>query len=296
MRRRNTLIVIGAAVLVLIAGGAFWFTAAPHPTSPAIAAAPGRPGQAGSSSTPAPFTSLSTAQIAVLPEARYNAVIPALIAYSSPTSKAASYTTYSTRVDTPIYGSDHSRPVARFAAKNFMALPTVIVAVKSDGPWTLVLTPARQGLPSEHHDDAPAQTVGWVRTSSLTKMAALDKRVVVSASAQTLTIQTTAGVVLSTYRIGVGTRKTPSPTGVTGYIEAKYLDATQGEPKYPIQLTSLHSTVADNPYGGKDGGLIALHWGIVGDGVVSHGCLRLTPAAITAVNLLPLGTSVSIVK
>ncbi|WP_196830624.1 L,D-transpeptidase [Frigoribacterium sp. CG_9.8] len=71
----------------------------------------------------------------------------------------------------------------------------------------------------------------------------------------------------------------------------------RGHPQtvYPIQLASLHSSAADEPYGGNDGGLIGVHYNPVATGDVSHGCVRLSKEAITAVNRLPLGTLINIV-
>ncbi|MGN6503269.1 MAG: L,D-transpeptidase family protein, partial [Pseudolysinimonas sp.] len=89
----------------------------------------------------------------------------------------------------------------------------------------------------------------------------------------------------------VGGPQTPTPTGVVGYLQARYLDPAQGQSAYRIQLTSLHATAADEPYGGDDGGLIGVH---LGSGS-SHGCVRLGAAAIAAVDALPRGTPVRIV-
>lgn len=92
---------------------------------------------------------------------------------------------------------------------------------------------------------------------------------------------------------GIGAAATPTPTGVTGYLQARYLDPGQAQSN-PIQLTSLHSAAADEPYGGHDGGLIGVHFNTTATGTASHGCIRLAPAAITAVNALPVGTPITI--
>jgi lipoprotein-anchoring transpeptidase ErfK/SrfK len=60
-------------------------------------------------------------------------------------------------------------------------------------------------------------------------------------------------------------------------------------------LTSLHSSAADEPYLGHDGGLIGVHYNATATGNVSHGCVRLNVAAINAVNALPLGTLITFV-
>ncbi len=101
---------------------------------------------------------------------------------------------------------------------------------------------------------------------------------------------------MAVFSIGVGTPSTPTPTGVTGYLQAQYLDSAQGQSVFPIVLTSLHSASADEPYSGTDGGLIGLHFFAESDGAVSHGCLRLSADAIAAVNQLPIGTPTSITE
>ena len=69
----------------------------------------------------------------------------------------------------------------------------------------------------------------------------------------------------------------------------------QGQSEHRIQLTSLHATGSDEPYGGADGGLIGIHYQAQASGAVSHGCIRLSAEAVAAVDALPLGTPVRIV-
>ena len=88
------------------------------------------------------------AQIANLPEAKYSAVIPGLIAYTASSALVKTTTAYTLHSDTAIYGKDRAAPVARFSANNFLSKKSVIVPVTFDGEWVLVLTPARQALPS----------------------------------------------------------------------------------------------------------------------------------------------------
>ncbi|MFF9564461.1 L,D-transpeptidase [Leifsonia sp. NPDC014704] len=244
----------------------------------------------------ADYTEPTPDEIAALPEARYDAVIPGLMAYTSAKVPAVSRDVYVISTDTAIFDSA-KRPVARFAFRNFAGRPTVIVPVEIDGPWALVMTPARQRLPSQAGGSAPAQTAGWVRTSSLKKAAPepLERHVVIAASSQTLAIQEFDGTTLQSFGVAVGASGTPTPTGVTGYLQERYLDPEQGQTTYPIELTSLHSSAQDEPFRGEDGGLIGMHYFPSHDGTVSHGCIRLSAEAITAVNRLPLGTSVTIV-
>ncbi len=247
---------------------------------------------AGATSGATAYSAPTPAQVDALPEARYDAVIAGLMAYSSATVPRAATAAYSLRADTALYGDDRVTPVARLDAKNFMGVDTVVVPVRSDGDWTLVMTPARQKLPSESGGAAAAQTAGWIRTSAIAVAHQLKQHIVVSVSRQTLSIVGDDGSVVHSFRAGVGTTTTPTPVGVSGYLEARYTDPSQGEALYPIQLTSLHSSAADNPYGGTDGGLIGIHYNAVASGAVSHGCIRLSVAAISAVNALPLGTVV----
>lgn len=239
-------------------------------------------------------TALTSEQIAALPEARYDAVVAGLLPYASAEVPEVSHAVYTISSDTPIYNDAHT-PVARFAFLNFAGRPTVIVPVRADGLWTLVMTPARQKLPSEANGLAPAQTAGWVHTDALHRTSTLASRVVISTGEQRLRIENFAGTVEQSFGVGVGAPGTPTPTGVTGYLQERYLDSQQGQTTYPIQLTSLHASTKDEPFQGEDGGLIGMHYFRSNSGSISHGCIRLSEEAVTAVDALPLGTSVTIV-
>jgi lipoprotein-anchoring transpeptidase ErfK/SrfK len=234
---------------------------------------------------------ISAAALAALPAARYDAVIAGLMPYTGPASSIAGR--YRLASDAPLFGADRRTPVARMTAKDFLGAATTVVVAGRSGPFSLVLTPARVSLPSTSGGTAPAQSAGWIQTSALQRVGDLDERIVISVRAQKLTIVRGTSDVAA-FPVGVGTPGTPTPTGVTGYLQARYLDPRQGETVYPIQLTSLHSSSADEPYGGDDGGLIGVHFNAVNSGAVSHGCVRLSEAAIEAVNALPLGTPITI--
>jgi len=268
-----------------------------HSAAPAVPVATATVPSASPSATPAvdSYVSPSAAVLAAAPEARYNSVIAGLQSYENTTVPAASATVYRLAADTPIYADNRSTLVGRFSGANFLGDPTVIVPVKIVGAWALVLTPARNMLPSTHDNLASAQTAGWVRFSALVNPVVLTQRIEISVSHGTLTIEGFNGTASASFTVAVGTTATPSPSGVTGYLQARYLDPAQEQTVHPIQLTSMHSAVADNPYGGKDGGLIGVHFFSTTSGAISHGCIRVPVAAITAINLLPLGTSVTIV-
>lgn len=282
-RRRRRLIayVAGGLVVAAAAGTGIVLTTG----GGEVVAAAVAPAAADGYRTPAATTTSK------LPAAVYDAVIPGLIPWTS-VDVAGITRTATLDADAPLYGADREQPVGRLQAKNFLGEPTTIVPVKTSGPWTLVLTPARVQLPSKADENAAAQSAGWIRTTLLTKGHTLDARVSVSVGKQTLTI--TRGDQTVSYKVGVGTPDAPTPTGVTGYLQARYLDPAQGQSTYPIQLTSLHSAAQDEPYKGSDGGLIGAHYADTATGAVSHGCIRLTHAAIAAINQLPLGTPITI--
>jgi len=243
------------------------------------------------------LSKLSAAQLAALPEARYDAVIAALL---PAVGAADADTAYRLKKDTVVYAADRATPTARLAARDFLGEPSVVVPVESSGDWLRVLTPARQRLPSTGANSAgtnslgalaPAQTSAWLRADSLSSPTMLVSRIIVSVSAQTLRI---IGVGSRTWPVGVGAPGTPTPVGVTGYLQARYRDAVQGQAEHPIQLTSLHSTAADEPFGGNDGGLIGIHFQASASGARSHGCIRVPLEALAAVDALPLGTLITI--
>lgn len=239
-----------------------------------------------------PSAPVVSVPIANLPEARYDAVVPGLIPITGvlPTSSLQIATI---KQDIALFDANRDRAVARLAAKDFLATPTTVVVARSERGWSLILTPARQALPSTSSGHAPAQSAGWARSSELHALHSPTARIDVSIGSQSLSI--TEGGVTTKFNVGVGTPENPSPANVTGYLEARYLDPSQGQSRYPIQLTSLHSQAVDSPFG-STGGLIGIHFEAIATGQVSHGCIRLPAEAITAVNRLPLGTPITIVQ
>ena len=287
---RNTALAVGAGAVaaaalatVLIVGTASRGDEAPR-SDRAAAGAPSPEASAGGG-LPA------TAEIA---EARYDAVIPALPA--APAGIDPASTQIGTlAVDAVVSAEPGGVPVAFLAGKNFLDEPTtVLVLARRDDGWSQVMTPARSSLPSED-PGAPAQTAGWIRTDTLRTTTPVSQRVVIALGSQTLSVIDADGATRS-YPVGVGAEDTPTPVGVTGYLQARYLDPAQGQTEHRIQLTSLHSTASDEPFGGTDGGLIGIHYNRTNTGAVSHGCLRLDAEAISAVDALPLGTPITVVE
>jgi hypothetical protein len=289
LRTRTLWTTVGIAAAVVVAGAI---------TVPLVAgghrAVAGAGPTASASATPdAPAVPhVGAAALAALPEAQYSAVIGGLMPFDR---TVTSDTVFQLRADAPLFGTARKAPVARFAAKDFLQQPTTVVGLQREGDWELVLTPARQQLPSASGGaGAAAQTSAWVPVASLRKISTPAARLVISTKDQSVSIVSASGTVTKRFDAGVGTADTPTPTGVTGYLEQRYVDPSQGTGDHPIQLTSLHSSAADEPYGGHDGGLIGLHWNATTSGAVSHGCVRLDAEAVAAVNALPLGTLVTV--
>ncbi|MET0991515.1 MAG: L,D-transpeptidase [Lacisediminihabitans sp.] len=262
----------------------------PSSTTPTAAATPAIASPSPAAPSPA---AAAPVDLAALPEARYDAVIPGLLGYSSPLIPDLSRVAYSLRADAPLSAEPGAPPIARFAATNFLGEPTVVVRVALQGRWALVLTPARSALPSQSGGAAPAQTAGWIPVEALVHPVTLRQHIVISLSRQELAI-VAGDTVEQSFAVGVGTTSTPTPQGVTGYLQARYLDPAQHQDRYPVQLSSLHSAAADEPFGGTDGGLIGVHYERTATGAVSHGCVRLSAEAVRAVDSLPLGTPITI--
>ncbi|WP_025157897.1 L,D-transpeptidase [Leifsonia aquatica] len=287
--RRPALPLVVLAVALLAGGGLSGCAGGGTPTATGTRTA----GTSTPSSTPDAGITLTPAQVIVLRPAVHNAVIPELLAAPAEIGDA---TTYALTGEAPLFGDDRSTPVARLAARDFLHETTTVVIVRTDGAWALALTPARRILPSTATTEpAPAQTAGWVPLSYLNDPRPVENRIEISTSEQRLSILDRSGAVTATFPVGVGTPDTPTPTGVTGYLQARYLDPDQGQSTHRIQLTSLHATASDEPYEGDDGGLIGIHYQPVSSGAISHGCVRMDAAGIDAVDALPLGTLVTIV-
>ncbi|MFJ3384382.1 MULTISPECIES: L,D-transpeptidase [unclassified Curtobacterium] len=288
MRKRTLWTSVSIAAAAVVAAGALAV-----PLLGSTPTAPVATSSASASAAPVPSVpSVSAAALAALPEAQYSAVIGGLMPFGR---TVTTDTVFHLRADAPLFGSDRRAPVARFAAKDFLEQPTTVVGLRREGPWELVFTPARRQLPSAAGTaGAAAQTSAWVPVASLTTVSTPTSRVRISTKDQTVSIVTASGAVQKSFSAGVGTADTPTPTGVTGYLEQRYVDPTQGTGDHPIQLTSLHSAAADEPYGGHDGGLIGMHWNAATSGAVSHGCVRLDADAVAAIDALPLGTLVTV--
>ena len=229
----------------------------------------------------APYSAPTPAEIAALPAASWDAVIPGLLP-STAGPADFSKTPFTLTADSSLYGAGLRTPVAVLPKISSIAnQPTVVVVSEQKGAWTRILTPARSSLPSQD-PNAPAQTAAWIRTDRLIAGKPLTTRVVISLSHLTLDLVVVAsGAVAATFPVAVGAAETASPVG-TGFVESRYSDPVNQPELGVISLTSLHSTAGDSPFG--PGGLIAIHRYPRLVGAVSHGCFRISDS--TAANVI----------
>ncbi|MFC4243844.1 L,D-transpeptidase [Gryllotalpicola reticulitermitis] len=288
---RRTWIVAAAVVVVMGAAACGWaFVARPGPAPAGAARAlPALPAAPRAAAAP-----LSAAQVAALPEAAYDQVIAGLVPVASTAVEAVQLGALSAAA--PLFDAAGTKPVARMQVAGPFGDPNPIVAIARTSDWALVLTPARQALPSTSADGtAAAQSAGWMPTRYITGLGPAGARIRVDLGSRSLVIER-QGAPDQRFPVAIGAADTPTPTGVTGYLEARFVDSAAGTGTTPIQLTSLHTTTDDDPAGGRCGGLVALHWWPKASGAVSRGCLRLSPAALAAVDKLPLGTPITIAE
>ena len=240
----------------------------------------------------ASYSAPTPAEIADLPTASWDAVIPGLLP-STAGPADFSKTSFTLAADSALYGADLRTAVAVLPKISSIAdQPTVVVASEQDGPWTRILTPARRSLPSQD-PNAPAQTAAWIRTDRLVAGKPMTTRVVISLSRLTLAlVDVASGAVTATFPVAVGAASTASPVG-TGFVESRYSDPVNQPELGVISLTSLHSTAADAPFG--QGGLIAIHRYPRSVGRVSHGCYRVSDVTAAAfIAKVPVGSIVTV--
>ena len=240
----------------------------------------------------APYSAPTPAELAVLPTASWDGVIPGLLPSTAGPADFAP-TSFTLTADSALYGSDVQTPIAVLDKTSSIAdQPTVVVVSEQKGAWSRILTPARRSLPSRD-PAASAQTAAWIRTDRLIAGEPMTTRVVISLSHLTLDlVDVASGAVAATFPVAVGAASTASPVG-TGFVESRYSDPVNQPELGVISLTSLHSTAADAPFG--QGGLIAIHRYPRSVGRVSHGCYRVSDVTAAAfIAKVPVGSIVTV--
>jgi lipoprotein-anchoring transpeptidase ErfK/SrfK len=161
--------------------------------------------------------------------------------------------------------------------------PRVFLATKAKGEWLEVLVPVR-----------PNATKGWIKRSEVV-LKSTPYRIDVDLSSRTLTLSK-GGEAVMRETVGVGKSVTATPAGL--YFVTELLQPPNPHGAYgPYAFgTSAFSDVLTDFQGGN--GVIGIHGTNDPSSLgkdVSHGCIRLSNAAVTRLaGLLPLGTPVFI--
>jgi lipoprotein-anchoring transpeptidase ErfK/SrfK len=165
------------------------------------------------------------------------------------------------------------------------------------GPSTRPVLAQQNGWIQLRLDSRPNGASGWVQAQSV-MLSTTPYRIVISVCQRSLTLFLGAEAVYSA-PVGVGRPQWPTPTG------ASFIDAIVDTPKRQqyiygptVLILGTHSNVFTEFDGGD--GTVAIH-GYPSDpastrGVASsHGCVRVSPATINAIRVVPVGTPVDVI-
>jgi lipoprotein-anchoring transpeptidase ErfK/SrfK len=260
--------------------------AAPSPTtgrsrSPATlpSGATGKP-RAATRSHPSPPPNVSAAQIARLPMATTYATTPT--APQDPAPFAPETGTVLHPTATQVIYTRPGGPAEATLPATELGSPTWVPVIQSQPGWDQILLPTR-----------PNRSTGWIYlTSGELRTAYTAYQIDVSLTTYQLTILD-AGHTLGTWTVADGAAGTPTPAGRTFLLASL---APQHPTYSPLILPlGAHSNTLTT-YGGGPG-TVGLHgWpdpAVFGH-PVSHGCVRVPPAALQALSRIPLGSPVMI--
>jgi lipoprotein-anchoring transpeptidase ErfK/SrfK len=270
-RRRAAGVTAVIAAIAALATGCG--TTAPPPAAPATSphAAPAPPVR------PMP---VSSAQIARLPAATTYGTTPAAPPDPAPFAPETGILLHpeTTRV---VYARPGGPPVAALPATQ-LGGPTWVPVVQSQPGWERVLLPAR-----------PNRSTGWIYLDGGGLQTAYSPyQVQINLATRRLTVLDD-GHDLGSWTVADGAASTPTPTGRTFLLAS----VAPRIPTYsPLILPLGAHSATLTTYGGGPG-TVALHgWpdpAVFGN-AVSHGCVRVPPAALRALSRVPLGSPVTI--
>ncbi|TXN32705.1 L,D-transpeptidase [Lacisediminihabitans profunda] len=160
------------------------------------------------------------------------------------------------------------------------------------GPLTLLVVQSSDGWLEVDLPTRPNGSRGWISASQVT-LHDLVYSIRVSTEANTLSL-TRNNTVVSTYPVATGTGGTPTPHG-SFYLTELIAPSNPGYGPYAFGLSAFSDVLTS--FGGGPG-QIGLHGTDDAASIgraVSHGCIRMSNADITALAaLLPLGTPIAI--
>jgi lipoprotein-anchoring transpeptidase ErfK/SrfK len=253
--------------------------AAASPAATAAARGTGAP-KARTKSQPAQTVHLSATQAAQLPLATTYATTPT--APQDPAPFAAETGTVVHPTTTRVIYARPGGPAVAELPVTELGSPTWVPVVQSQPGWDRILLPTR-----------PDRSTGWIYLGGGGLQSAYTPyQVDVDLAAYRVTILD-AGRSLGSWTVAEGAPGTPTPTGRTFVLAS--LVPTQ--PTYSPLILPLgtHSDTLTT-YGGGPG-TVGLHgWpdASVFGHAVSHGCVRVPPAALRALSQVPLGSPVII--
>ena len=223
---------------------------------------------------------VSSAQIARLPAATTDGTTPAAPPDPAPFAPETGIVLHPAAARV-VYTRPGGPPVAALPATE-LGSPTWVPVVQSRPGWDRVLLPAR-----------PNRSTGWIYLGGGELQTAYSPyRVQISLATRRLTVLD-AGHSLGSWTVADGAAGTPTPTGRTFLLAL----LAPRQPAYSPLILPLgaHSDTLTT-YGGGPG-TVGLHgWpdpAVFGH-AVSHGCVRVPPAALRALSRIPLGSPVMI--
>ena len=247
----------------------------------ALAAGCGRAGPTPAvTAPPVQPMSVSAAQMARLPSATTYGTTPAAPPDPAPFAPETGIVLHPAAARV-VYTRPGGPPVAALPATE-LGSPTWVPVVQSRPGWDRVLLPAR-----------PNRSTGWIYLGGGELQTAYSPyRIQISLAARRLTVLD-AGHSLGSWTVADGAAGTPTPTGRTFLLAL----LAPRQPAYSPLILPLgaHSDTLTT-YGGGPG-TVGLHgWpdpAVFGH-AVSHGCVRVPPAALRALSRIPLGSPVMI--
>ena len=136
----------------------------------------------------------------------------------------------------------------------------------------------------------PNNTKGWALAEDIA-LTPTNKRIVVDLSSRSLKLFSGNRVLVSTRKVGIGKRATPTPLGYY-YVAAGYRLRASAYGAWALETSAYSPGLTDWPGGGKVGIHGTSNPGIL-PGAVSHGCVRVPNNIILKLKrLAPVGTAI----
>ncbi|QKJ19710.1 L,D-transpeptidase [Microbacterium hominis] len=288
-----TALVVGVVVAIAVA--------TPRADAPVAASTPSITPTATATPTPTPSPTptptpagfaenTASYQSAMLPQVNVFAVIPALAVDDAPYAAPTGETATAAGEGAPVWADPTGEPVA-YLPREYAFDGTTVPIVEKQPYWVKVLLTGRQAVPSQGN---PAQVTGWLRVADVTiAPSAVEVRVDISDRTVDIVRDGVAERIATDF--GWGTGATPTPLGRTYIMTTRVVEEYWYTRGHPIVYLSVQSPTLDG-FGGADVAVTAFHYHDQRSGAISNGCIRVDPAAITALAALPLGTPVVIAE